>query len=117
MNQRIKVRKAEVKEIIKATFPNYRGRKFVVEFAERVTFHNLNWSGGTRNVYKGIASNGKTVAMAVQAPWAEPREGATIDVPVDVLVVKHTEYCGTDLGITIYAHPSNASKWLEEAAK
>lgn len=51
MNHRIKINKAQARAIVEATFPNYKGRKFSVEFAETITFCDTNWSGGTRNFY------------------------------------------------------------------
>lgn len=112
MNHRMKVKKAQVKDILAATFPEYRGRKFKVEFASTVTFHDTNWGGGTKNTYIAIGSNGRTARLSVPAPWANPVEGKTVEMPANALVVKHTIFCGKDLGITIYASPIHLPKWL-----
>lgn len=109
---RIKLKKAQVKDILTATFPGYTGRKFIVEFTESITFYNTNWSGGSRNEYAAINANGHMATLNVPAPWVNPVEGKTIDLPPDVLIVRHTFFCGRDLGITIYAHVSNLPKWL-----
>lgn len=112
MNQRMKVKKADVKPIVQATFPNYRGRTFEIEFTPKVTFHDTNWGGGTRNLYTAVASDGRSIKLGVPAPWQNAVEGKTMDLPEDILIVKHTVFCGKDLGITIYANPVHLPKWL-----
>lgn len=113
MSQTMKLNKAQVRDILKATFPEYRGRKFKVEFTPTVTFHDTNWGGGSKNTYVAITSYGRGVArLRVPAPWLNTIEGETKDLPPDVLIVMHTIFCGKDLGITIYAHPSHLPKWL-----
>ena len=112
MNQAIKVRKAQVKDILAATFPEYQGRKFRVEFAPTVSFYDTNWGGGSRNVYVAVGSDGRTVRLNVPAPWVNTVEGTTMEMPQNILIVKHTIFCGKDLGITIYASPVHLPKWL-----
>jgi hypothetical protein len=112
---RVKVTKAQVRPIVDEAFPNYSGRKFTIEFTAQVTFYDTNWSGGTRNKYVAVRADGGHLiskGYSAPAPWANPVEGRTIDLPVDVLIVKHSMFCGTDVGITIYAHPSLAPRWL-----
>ena len=94
-------------------FPEYKGRKFAVEFTPTVTFYDTNWGGGSRNVYTAVSSDGRTATLSVPAPWINTVEGKTIEMPVDVLIVKHSFFCGKDMGITIYASPLHMPKWLE----
>ena len=113
MNTKIKVTKAQVKPIVAATFPEYSGRKYRVEFSETVCFYDLNWGGGTRNTYRAIKmSNAQVAQVPSGSPWNNPIEGKTVDLPEDVVVVQHTIFCGQDLGLTMYAHPSR-SRMLE----
>lgn len=112
MNYTMKVKKAQVRDILKATFPEYRGRKFKVEFTEAIWFHDTNWSGGTTNTYVAVATDGLTARLNVPAPWFNAVEGTKKSLPLNMLIVKHTMFCGKDLGITIYAHPSHLPKWL-----
>lgn len=112
MENRIKVSRKEVKSIIEATYPEYTGRKISVVFAETVTLYDLNWSGGTCNKYTALTANGKTASPHIPAPWANPFEGAKVNVPVDAVIVEHCYFCGTDCGITIYANPVQAPKWI-----
>jgi hypothetical protein len=109
----MKLKKAQVRKVLELTFPEYRGRKFNLEFTNEVRFWDTNWGGGTRNVYKAVSSDGRVASQSIPAPWVNQTEGSTYEIPLDVLVVKHTIYCGKDLGITIYANPVHQPKWLE----
>ena len=113
----MKVKKADVRPILKATFPNYKGRTFEVKFVRSVTFHDTNWGGGTRNYYVAIASDGRTATPNIPAPWKNMVEGSTVELTPDILVVEHSIFCGKDLGITIYANPTHQPKWLTEGAR
>ncbi len=108
----IKLTRKQAKLILDKTFPEYPGRKIKVEFTTRVTFYDTNWGGGTRNWYHALRADGNNTRLMASAPWINPVEGKTIELPVDVIVVEHSVFCGHDTGITIYAHPSNAPKWL-----
>lgn len=109
----VKVARRQVWALVGRVFPEYAGRKFAVQFAERVTFYDTNWEGGSRNTYAFLRADGKTARLYVPAPWVNVTEGASVDLVPDVLVVQHSVCCGVDEGITIYAHPSNAPRLLE----
>lgn len=115
-NFSLKLNKAQYGKIVKATFPEYHGRSVKIEFAERVTFYDTNWSGGSCNKYAAVASDGKTARLNVPAPWVNPIEGQTFDMPEDALLIEHSYFCGKDCGITIYAHPCHLPKWIEAPA-
>jgi len=107
MNARIKVRKAQVKPLVEATFPEYKGRSFLVEFTPTVTFYDTNWGGGTRNTYRAVRVDGGTVGRFPGfSPWDNPIEGKTVELPEGMVVVVHAIFCGQDLGLRFYAHPS-----------
>lgn len=108
----MKLTTKQAKPITKLVFPDYRGRTYRLEFAETVTFWDTNWGGGTRNSYAAVRADGQSACLSVPAPWVNPVEGQTIKLPPHVLMVKHTIFCGKDMGITISAHPSYAPKWL-----
>lgn len=112
MNPTVKITRKQAKPILDATFPEYTGRKITVEFAERVTFYDTNWGDGTRNFYHGLRADGSSKRLVVPAPWVNPVEGKTMELPADVLIVEHAIFCGRDCGITIFAHPTYAPKWL-----
>lgn len=113
MENRIKVSKKEVKPIIEATFPEYTGKKFFVVFTEKVSFYDLNWSGGTKSDYVSCDFEGNTHNLPSLAPWNNPIEGKTVEIPEGILIVKHSYFCGQDSGITIYSNPKNAPKYLK----
>ena len=112
MNERIKVKKSQVKPILAATFPEYKGRTINVEFASTVTFYDTNWGGGSRNSYVAVSSDGRTAQLNVPAPWLNVVEGQSIEMPEYAMIVEHSIFCGKDCGITIYAHPALLPKWL-----
>jgi hypothetical protein len=113
-----KARKSQVARIVRATFPEYGGRTFKVNFTETVTFFNLNWGGGTRNQYKAVSCDGKTLSLGAEyGPWNNPVEGMTVRIPQNVLIVEHSIFCGQDRGIRIYSHPANMPHWLPQASQ
>lgn len=105
MRAAIKVKKAAVKEIVKVTFPEYRGRTFKVQYTESVTFHDTNWGGGSRTEYKIVKRGVGVAKVTVDAPWCNVIEGQTVELDHDHLIVAHSVFCGHDCGITVYAHP------------
>lgn len=113
MFESIKIRKsAIVKELLAMTFSSYRGRKFKLRPATKVTLHDLNWGGGTRNVYCAIdmaSGKARKLDMTAVAPWDKNNpEGQTLELPPNVVVVCHSIFCGQDMGITFYVNPSSA---------
>ena len=92
-----------IKKILSETFPEYTGRKFFADYSGRVTFIDTNWGGGTRNSYKAVnLENGKVQPLPVSAPWANPVEGHSVEIPAGCAVVEHSIFCGQDSGITLH---------------
>ena len=103
----MKVKKSDIWPIVSEVFPNYTGRKFRVEARESITFYDTNWGGGTRNQYAAVSlSTGKSGVYTAPAPWVNIVEGSRAEILPDVVIVCHSIFCGTDTGITVYAHPS-----------
>jgi hypothetical protein len=114
MNQSIKLTKKEAAPFLQAAGIEYAGRKFHVEFTQWVSFYNTNWDGGSKNDYYSLSmSNSGSKQVPSPSPWCNPYEGAKVALMPDNLVVCHSHFCGQDCGITIYAHPSLAPKWLK----
>lgn len=111
METRIKITKQQAAPFVSRTFPNYCGRKFSVSFVDTMRFYDTNWSGGTKNEYAAIGSNG-AARFDAPAPWVNPVEGALIAMRPDVAIVEHSYFCGKDLGITIYLHPEHGPKYI-----
>jgi hypothetical protein len=108
----VKITRKQASPVLSKTFPEYRGRTIKVEFTDKVTFYDTNWGGGSRNFYHAVRADGRDSRLVVPAPWVNAIEGKSIELPADVLIVEHTIFCGQDCGITIYAHPTHAPKWL-----
>lgn len=116
MTTPIKVQRRQVETLVKATFPEYRGRKFKVVAAEKVGLYDLNWSGGTRNQYRACTVTGHSTGGSdrynAMAPWNNPAEGAMLPVPIGCVVVRHGMFCGKDLGLTVYVNPADMPRLL-----
>lgn len=89
--------------IAKSAFPEFRGRKIHVRQTGTVTFSDLNWSGGTRSWFVALQTEtGRTNRLAVPAPWANPVEGKTVEIPQGVVVVEKSVFCGGSPSITLH---------------
>lgn len=112
------IKAKEVKHIINATFPNYRKRDVTVWPKTQVTFRDLNWSGGTRAEYRACTIDGKPldnkVDMSKDAPWNNPYEGLTVDLPVGAVIVEGGFFCGKASKLSIFVHPDNMPKFITE---
>ena len=102
----------------------YRGSKFRVQVTESVNIpsHAGLWDGGSRDVFSALRiSDGTALAFPWQAeaPWSAYREhasGRTIDLKPGFAVVKHTTFCGNDMGLTFFLHPADAAPMLPAPA-
>ena len=115
----MKAKKGDVWFLVKEAFPDYRGRKFYVQPVESVTFHDLNWGGGTRNEYVLVElGSGKTASLPHAPPWRNPIEGQTVAMRPGYAVAKHADFCGHDCGITVLVHPVDMSgRFLTEGVE
>src|SRR5947209_2352229 len=113
----IVVTRKEVNQIVRGTFPSFKGRKIRVYTSETVTLSDLNWSGGTRSQYRAVTLDGAAVGNVDRynqvAPWANPVEGVTVPIPAGVVVVEHTIFCGKDMGLRIWTNPEDMPKLLQ----
>ena len=114
----IEVKAKDLKPIIKATFPNYRKRLVYIKPTTKVTFHGLNWSGGSRSEYRACTVYGKPlpnkVDMSIPAPWNNPYEGLSVDLPPEAVIVEGGHFCGKTSTLRINVHPDNIPKLLPE---
>ena len=112
----MKIKTKEVKDIVAATFPDYRKREVNIEARESVTFHDLNWSGGTKAEYRAChitgATNDRRLDMGRPAPWNNPYEGLTVQIPLDCIVVEGGYFCGQERMLRLYVHPANMPKFI-----
>lgn len=112
----INVKRKDIAKIVAATFPDYKGRKFKIEARSQVTLTDLNWSGGSRSQYRTCTLGGNYIGGAdkynAQAPWAHQAENATVPIPPGAVVVRHTLFCGKDLGLTVYVNPADMPRLI-----
>jgi len=112
----LRLKTKEVKHIVEATFPDYRKREVTVEARESVTFHDLNWDGGTKSEYRACHITGSTsdrrLDMGRPAPWANPYEGLTVNIPIDCIVVMGGYFCGQERMLRLHVHPANMPKFI-----
>jgi len=101
----------QVKNIINATFPDYRKRKVFIVPRKTVTFNGVNWSGGSRSEYRACSidgqKQGKLVNMGQAAPWENPFEGMKVDLPLNTVIVEGGYFCGKKSTLCIYVNPEN----------
>lgn len=110
MSTRMKITRKQALPFIEAAdMADYTGRKISVEFTETVPVYNTNWDGGSRNYYSFLNMETSTSRKAPDfAPWENPIEGQRATLKPGRVIVERCFYCGSDLGITIYAHPDQA---------
>ena len=102
-----------IKKIVGATFPEYRGRKFKLS-TDVPKCLNSYWSGGSRDYYAFYElATGKQFSVASNHPFFEKHNPRDLDgLPAGVVLVKHSIFCGKDMGITIYANSEQITPLL-----
>jgi hypothetical protein len=96
--------KMMLKQIAKACYPEYKGRKF--HYCEQREYQMTDyWSEGSRNY--AIAYEVSTGKSGLPSDMVHnPMNGgahARFEIPHGVVIVEHSIFCGKDCGITIYA--------------
>lgn len=95
----------------------YAGTKFKAVVTESVTIPSDAglWAGGTRETFSAYRlDNGDAMALPGQdsAPWAGQRREYTAPLQPGLVIVRRSHFCGKDMGLTFYVHPSNAVAFL-----
>jgi len=111
MHNMTKVKSKSMKPIIQATFPKYRKRTVNVEVTDKVTFYDVNWTGGTKSEYHACTISGEPlenrVNMGILPPWQNPYEGLEIEIPPGMVVVEGGWFCGKERNLYIYINPAD----------
>ena len=99
----------------------YTGKKFQAVPQETVTVPRDAglWSGGTRDTFTVMELATGRVADAsdnITSPWNEARQDRLIPLKSGYAVVKHSFFCGNDMGLTFYVHPDDIVKLLPDTA-
>lgn len=94
----------------------YRRKKVSVVVTDSVTLHNLNWSGGTKNVYHAfnIENNSLVLAKACMVhTMFNESEGVQLAMRPGVVIVQTGTFCGKPALMSLYVHPDNVPASLE----
>jgi hypothetical protein len=97
----------------------YSGKSFKAEVCEKVYIPSYagNWDSGSRDTYSAIElATGKSIAASnnYSAPWDNDRKDQHIALRSGFAVIRHSIFCGRDMGLTFYVHPEDAVKLLPQ---
>jgi hypothetical protein len=100
----------------------YKGKKFkaIVCIETTIPSDIGLWSGGNRDTYSAIdLATGRQIPLPGQlsSPWDSSRADHTVAIKPGFALVRHTLFCGKDLGLTFYLHPDNAARMLPAPCK
>jgi hypothetical protein len=103
----------EIVRIAKYAYPEYKGRKFFLEYKKEVdTSYNANWCEGTRTYYTFVRlDNGATMNPPDVAPWNRDKIlNAKTPIPNGAVCVTNSFFCGHDCGITVIFPEQNKTE-------
>lgn len=103
-----------VKQVADVAFPDYNGRKFKVEIAKTPLNMASYWSGGSRDYWAVVKLDEmKVVSVPAQSAFDRPIDGIErVNLPAGFVAVKHTIFCGKDLGLTFYVSPESSPMFV-----
>lgn len=111
----ITVRPADIRAIIDATFPDYKGPHARVEVRATAEYHDydLNWSSGSITYLKALRvhlgalpSDLPYEVIDLRTVWGSG-QGYKGAIPADVMLVEHVMSCGKDLGVRCIVSPDS----------
>lgn len=104
-----------ISKIVNATFPSYRGRKFKLS-TNIPSKLNSYWSGGSKDEFVFYElSTGKILNVNSNHPLFETKNPRDLGkLPNGLVIVKHSIFCGKDMGITIYVNKEDLTPMLPE---
>lgn len=96
---------------------NYTGKQYKAVICESVhiPIDAGLWSGGSRDQYKAVnLATGQEIPLPGQdvSPWNSERKERQVALAADFAIVRHTIFCGKDMGLTFYLLPQNAAAML-----
>jgi hypothetical protein len=103
-----------VRRIVRATYPDYRGRKIALVSQSYPLNVKSYWEGGSRSYFTFLRLDTFAVAsMPAQSGFDTQIQGAeSVTLPENVACIEHCYFCGKDLGIRIHVNPVNVAKLL-----
>lgn len=109
--------KKNVKALVSAAFPEYKGRKVRIRSAASYQMSNF-WDGGSRTYVVAVDLVTGRVVEPIAAS-SNPFSGAAnaaFEIPSGVALVEHSFFCGKDAGITIVVNPGTVAGLLPSTA-
>lgn len=93
----------------------YSGNKFKAQTVTSLTIRSDAglWSGGTRDFYYMIRlADGATCSFPghQNAPWNKERTDKEISIDPGFAIVRHSHFCGTDMGLEFFVNPADIVK-------
>ncbi len=110
IDEAIKLTKDQIRPILAVTFPDYRGKKFRLEYQDKYYPENY-WDGGTRSYFKILEKDemGKIKLLEPGRIFTNPflgKANEVFEIKKNWAIVEHCIFCGKDVGIRIYVHPT-----------
>jgi hypothetical protein len=102
--------------IMKRAFPSYTGKKFSIRTVSKTVNCASSWAGGSRSYFRLVALDAPTMSRVVppQSMFDSQIDGIdTVSIPIGI--VKHTIFCGRDMGLSLLLAPENATSLLPES--
>lgn len=100
MNVQLSLKDKLVKQVCKAAFPEYTGRRVQLVYADEISF-DACWDGGTGKVVAIVNLADMTVVHP--RPVSLDHGYVMYRVYPGQVIVAHEWFCGHDMGLTIYA--------------
>ena len=106
--------KAQVPAFLRAGYTGNRFRAIACETVSIPSDAGL-WSNGSRDTYNALNfSLGASASLPGQssAPWDSTRSDRSVSLKPGFAIVKHSTFCGKDMGLTFYVHPADIAALL-----
>lgn len=108
--QSIALKPSEIRPIIDATFPEYRGPKASVRIQATAEYSaaDLCWQDGSKTEVKALRNiNGELVVADLNTIPMTSAASFYGVIPPDFMLVEHVIFCGKDLGIRCVVSPDS----------
>jgi hypothetical protein len=101
-------------QVALTAYPGYTGKKFQIKVLESTIDVRSYWDGGSRDYYTFVRLDTMAVMpIPQQSAFDKQVVGAdSVQLIPGMVCVKHSIFCGKDMGLTIYVHPDNAPRLL-----
>lgn len=107
--QTIALKTSDIRPIIEAAFPDYRGNKASVRIQESIeyTTADLTWQEGSKTEVVVLRWNGESFdALDLNRAFRSENTRITGKIPDEIILVEHAFFCGKDAGIRCIVSPS-----------